>query len=579
MTACTRWLAVIVIMTATTLAASVPAGAGTATVYQCTGPGGQVVSTDLVTSSVAWASTLRNCGSPYWPWGLMLDTPGTPGTSRLAGQYGEALVNAPPATLITGGTLTRQMLNYHYEGGKVGSSYGFGYSLRTADGQAIDICGGAAPQAPDNCLPQPDGLARFTNPVRDISRTRGPVPQPVVTPTLRIAVGCFLGRSSEGGGGLCYLYTGREALGISQMALRVAETEAPAIRSVSGSLVSDAPVRARGIAINASDAGLGLFRLLVYVDGALTEAQPFDASSPACADLNPATADPYELPGGYVCPTGSTSRGFSLASLPADGQHEIRVLVEDAAGNATVALQRTVTFALPANGLRCPADGCVVPRPAPNGINATSDAKLSVTTKGRTQRRIGYGQRAAIVGTVTTSTGVPIIDATIDVYSLVDVPGAVWQAAGSARTDARGRFRYSVRVGPTRTFRFAYRTHVGDAEPTRTAGVRIGVRAGVSAKARPNQVPPGGRVRVTGRLRGAAVPASGANVELQALDGREWRTFKTLAVHRGGRFSYRYRFRHTTRDARFLWRVYVRKQAALPYAAAASRPFWVVVQP
>ena len=50
-------------------------------------------------------------------------------------------------------------------------------------------------------------------------------------------------------------------------------------------------------------------------------------------------------------------------------------------------------------------------------------------------------------------------------------------------------------------------------------------------------------------------------------------------VRRGGRFSYRYRFRHTTRNARFLWRIYVRKQAALPYAAAASRAFWVVVRP
>ncbi len=47
---------------------------------------------------------------------------------------------------------------------------------------------------------------------------------------------------------------------------------------------------------------------------------------------------------------------------------------------------------------------------------------------------------------------------------------------------------------------------------------------------------------------------------MQALDGREWRTFKTLPV-RSGRFAYRYRFRHTTGGARFLWRVYVRAQA------------------
>jgi hypothetical protein len=579
MTARTRQLAVVAITSAVALAAPAPARAGTATVYQCTGPGGQAVSTDMVSSSAAWATTLRNCGSPHWPWGLMLLMGGTPGISWLAGQYGEARVSAPPATLITGGTITRQMLDYHFEGGKVGSSYGFGYWLRTADGQTIELCGGAGNPPADGCLPQPDGLARFANPVRQLTATKGPPPGPIITPALRVALGCFLGRSSQGGGGLCYIYTGREALGISQLALRVSETEAPVVRSVAGSLLSDAPVRARDIAINASDTGLGLFRLLLYVDGKRTEAQPFDASRPACADLNPATAAPYELPGARVCPTGSTSRSFSLAGLPADGQHDIRIVVEDAAGNATVALQRTVAFALPVDGLRCLPDGCVVPRPVPNGTNAAADATLKATTMGRTRRRVDHGQRTTIAGTLTTAAGAPITDAAIDIQSLLDVPGAGWQPAGSTRTDARGRFRYAVPVGPTRTFRLAYHTHIGDAQPARTADVRISVRAGVSFKAHPQHVRPGGRVRVSGRLRGAGVPPSGALVELQALDGREWRTFKTLPVQRRGRFGYHYRFRHTTRNARFLWRIYVRKQAGLPYAAAASRPVWVIVRP
>jgi hypothetical protein len=363
------------------------------------------------------------------------------------------------------------------------------------------------------------------------------------------------------------------------MALRVSEHEAPIVRSAAGSLVSDTPVRSRELAINGSDAGLGLFRVLVYIDGTLTETQPFDATRPGCADLNPASADPYELPGAYVCPTGSTSRSFSLAGLPADGQHDIRVSVEDAAGNATIALQRTVTFALPVDGLRCPSDGCVVPRPSFNGTNATADATLKATTMGRTRRRVSQGQRTMIAGTVTNPAGAPISDATVDVQSLIDVPGAAWQPAGNARTDAKGRFRYTVPVGPSRTFRFAYRTHVGDAEPARIADVRIAVRAGVTVRARPQFVRPGGRVLVSGRLRGTGIPRSGTVVELQALDGREWRTFKTLPVRRRGRFAYRYRFRHTTHNARFLWRIYVRKQATVPYAAAASRPVWVVVRP
>jgi len=52
----------------------------------------------------------------------------------------------------------------------------------------------------------------------------------------------------------------------------------------------------------------------------------------------------------------------------------------------------------------------------------------------------------------------------VDVESLVDAPGAAWQPAGSARTNAKGRFRYAVPIGPSRSFRLAYRTHIGVCE-------------------------------------------------------------------------------------------------------------------
>src|SRR3954452_15766246 len=108
MTTPARRMAIAAVAAAIALAAAPRAVAGTATVYQCTGPGGQAVSTDMVTSSSQYALTLRNCGSPDAPWGLMLTTSAAVVPSRLAGQYGEALVSAPPSTLITGGTLTRQ---------------------------------------------------------------------------------------------------------------------------------------------------------------------------------------------------------------------------------------------------------------------------------------------------------------------------------------------------------------------------------------------------------------------------------------------------------------------------------------
>jgi hypothetical protein len=109
-----------------------------------------------------------------------------------------------------------------------------------------------------------------------------------------------------------------------------------------------------------------------------------------------------------------------------------------------------------------------------------------------------------------------------------------------------------------------------------SADFGLQVRVAPTMTLRPARVRPGGSVRVRGRLRGRGVPA-GTLVELQALDGREWRTFKTLAT-RKGRFAYRYRFRHTSGGARFLWRIHVRPQPGLPYVAGSSRPAWVVVR-
>ena len=155
--------------------------------------------------------------------------------------------------------------------------------------------------------------------------------------------------------------------------------------------------------------------------------------------------------------------------------------------------------------------------------------------------------------------------------------GARPQAARQVRTGADGRFRVMIPKGPSRIVRLAYRTRLGDAKPASTAVVRIRVRAAVRLQLRPSVVFAGRSVRVRGRVLGGPFP-HGTLAELQALDGREWRTFKTLAVGRRGRFGYRYRFRHTSGPARFLWRVRVRAQAGLPYAASSSRPRWVLVR-
>jgi hypothetical protein len=338
--------AVVAVIALATMASS--ALAGTATVYQCTGPGGQAVSTDMLTPPTPPGAVLyAHCGDPSFPWGLVINKFGwIGGPSLVAGDYGEARVSAPASALITGGTLSRQMLGYHYERK---SSDGFGYWLRTAEGATIETCGGVGTPPPDGCQPQPDGLSRFASVTRDIGLIRATPPAAVATPALRFAVGCFVGS------GICHVFTGQEGLGIAQMALRVSENEAPVVRSAAGSLVSDTPVRARDIAINASDTGLGLFRVLVYIDGALTEAQPFDPTRPACADVNPASPDAYELPVAPTCAPPARPRAASRSPACPPTEN-----TRSASWSRTPPATRRSPCNAPSPS-RCPSTGCAAP--------------------------------------------------------------------------------------------------------------------------------------------------------------------------------------------------------------------------
>lgn len=536
--------------------------AGTATVYQCLGPGGQLAATDLLRPpDAALMSVSVRCGDPTGPWGIQLAR-GTSGNWE-PGTTGELLVAGPAGTSIVGGQIERQLFGYVFNRDVNQSTWGFGYRLSDAAGTILERCGTAwddYTEGPRTCGPTASGVWQFPSPVVALP--------PMATPFLRIGYGCYKAGSK------CQRPLTDESFGIRGLALRVADFEAPTVTGAVGPLAGDDPVRTRTLSINASDTGLGLYRLLLSVDGQLSETQMFDPAAPACRDADSSTPNAYEFNSAAVCPTASSSRSFSLSSLPTSGQHHVRVDIEDASGNRTAAIDRVTTFELPADGLRCPPEGCVHAPPQPNGLNASATARLAIS--GKRTVRVAYGRTTTVTGRLVNSSGAPITSARLDVSERPSGTGA-WVATGQVQTDTRGRFRYAARPGPSRIVGLQYRPVLGDGPVGAQAQVSVRVRAGVTMQLRPARVNPGGSVRVRGRLLGIGA-TSGALVELQALDGREWRTFKTLPVRRG-RFAYRYRFRHTSGGAQFLWRIYVRQQAGLPYAAGASRAAWVTVRP
>lgn len=538
-----------------------PAYGGTATIYQCAGASGQLAATDMLRPPDSSRMQVSlSCGVPGTDWQIRLRR-GSPGSSSGV-DPSELLLAGPPGTVIAGGQIERQLFGYAYSATTPNLTWGFGYRLSDAERRLIERCGTEWPGEGqlETCGPSAGGVWQFPSTIVDLPTAP--------TPAIRIGFGCYRTASH------CAGPFGDEFLGVRRMTLRVADVAAPVVTGAIGPLAGDDVVRTRALSVNASDVGLGLYRLIVSVDGRVTETQWFEPAATVCRDANANTPDPYEFNAATVCPTVSSSRSFYLSSLPASGLHQVRVDVEDASGNRTAAVDRVTTFELPSDGLRCPAAGCVQAPPAPNGANASATATLAIS--GKRTVRVGYGRPAIFRGRLVNSAGLPISAAQVEVAQRT-AGTTVWQPAAPLQTGPDGRFRYTVAKGTSRVLALQYRPTLAAPGVGASAQVTVRVRAGVTMTLRPKTVNPGGTVRVRGRLLGQGVKA-GTLVELQAMDGREWRTFKTLPVRRG-HFSYRYRFRHTSGGAQFLWRVHVRAQSGLPYSAGTSRAAWVSVRP
>lgn len=97
------------------------------------------------------------------------------------------------------------------------------------------------------------------------------------------------------------------------------------------------------VTVNATDAGSGLYRVRVLLDGVERLVQPVDSNDGRCADALPGDPDPHQFLFRVPCRTaaGGTYQ-FDTTALP-EGPVNLKVQVEDAAGNATTLVNHDVT--------------------------------------------------------------------------------------------------------------------------------------------------------------------------------------------------------------------------------------------
>jgi hypothetical protein len=364
---------------------------------------------------------------------------------------------------------------------------------------------------------------------------------------------------------------------------RLQDVETPAVTNVSGDAISgDVWSGDTAVSVSANDAGGGVYRLGVEVDGQLRGRWYM-----AGGTCRPVAGTERHFLSPRPCPTTvSTSLPIATTGLP-DGKHVVRIFVEDVAGNqATVYGPTTKTLrtssgtggggtgdgAAPGDPARPGGGGPRDPGPL-NGTPAVTDARLRAQWQGResSTRSVAYDGRPVITGQLTTPTGQPITGAFIRATITRRARNSPAFERNSLKTDSSGRFRWRMPRGvSSQSIRLSYHQRVFDMTPVSTRTLRLDVAAGVRLRLSRKTARRGQAVRLSGVVVGRPMPKLGKVVELQARNaGGRWITFKTVRSSKSGRFSATYRFRKAG-PARFQMRARARRSGDYPYGTGSS---------
>ncbi len=370
---------------AAALCAALPATAGAAlyTDHECLAPSGAPAPAGGFEGSKSGAADAGNtCGTA----GGLLRVALT-GTGPWQGGTGaNQRYTAPAGTKIAGFDIQRSTTGLRPAGPGPGDRRSVGYRLET-DTEVIDACEPGA----GTCTTDVSGLV-----------TRAGLSAAFV----QFNAGCgeFFPRE-------CGTPDGQQNLRVDvpRATFRLVDESAPTVSKVTGTLTAP-DARVAGVAtveFDAGDVGGGLYRVFTIIDGQTVETRGLDQGSGTCVDANTGNADAYEFIGKVPCPLSLARATVAIDTTKlTDGEHELAVAIEDAAGNrATVLgpLKRTVANA------------------RANGTPADRAGRLRVwfAHNRRTRGTMRYGKRVVVRGRLTDRRGRGIRGAEITLQHFV----------------------------------------------------------------------------------------------------------------------------------------------------------------
>jgi hypothetical protein len=352
----------------------------------------------------------------------------------------------------------------------------------------------------------------------------------------------------------------------------------PTVSDVSGPLLAGGTLSGQqAISFNASDGQSGVYGGSLVVDGKTVVSQVLNTNGSACQSLNATSDGQRSFEYAQPC-LPSLSAGLTLnTNLLAAGEHSLELIVEDAAGNRTIAYNGTITTSGPP---QVGVNGSLTGR-GPHIANgdpcAGETLELAVNGK-RKPPIVPYGKPVTVRGVLHCGT-VPIRDARVAIATLGGPASAAIDT--SVQTALDGSFSYKVPAGPNRELRFSYTAYSNDPAPSATATAAIMISPRITLRIKPHHVRNRHTIYWTGTIAGGPYPQQGVTLDVEVQEGRNWKIFDQVVANRKGQFRYSYRFRLTEEPTTYTFRVALPDTGAqgYPYTHGASNLVKVHVSP
>lgn len=142
----------------------------------------------------------------------------------------------------------------------------------------------------------------------------------------------------------CHTVPGSVLLRIYGGKLQLRDSSNPVLTGPpSGSLVDQTILSgAADVSLAASDTGTGIYRMRIIVDDVIRAESNFDVNGGKCVDVNPSNTDPYEFASAVPCKGVASSDATLDTRALSDGDHRLKVQIEDAGGNSTTVVNRGI---------------------------------------------------------------------------------------------------------------------------------------------------------------------------------------------------------------------------------------------